>query len=100
MNRTDKIQHLLISHLLDKGYIELTLPDGMVLEMGIVQENKFGELEKADDYSWVIASQKNRTISMDSYNLSLRYVDEDDKIIVEDDYEDLNGKPVKMLTAI
>ena len=100
MDRHDKIQHLLITHLLDKGHIELTLPDGMVLELGIVQENKFGELEKTEDYSWVIATQKNRSISMDSYNLALRYTDCDDKIIVEDIYEDCDGRPVKLLAAI
>ena len=100
MNRHDKIQHLLITHLLDKGYIELTLPDGMVLEMGIVQEDKFGKLKKTDDYSWVIATQKNRSVSMDSYNLALSYTDNNDNLIVEDTSEDYNGKQVKLLTAI
>jgi hypothetical protein len=100
MDKQGKIQHLLMTYLLEKGHIELTLPDGMVVEIGIVQENKYGELEVADDYSWVIATQKNRTVSMDSYNFGLRYLGDADKMLVEDDTVDQDGKSVKVFTAV
>ena len=38
MNKKNKIQQLLITHLLEEGSIELKLPDGMVLELGITKE--------------------------------------------------------------
>ena len=100
MTKQDKIQCLLINYLLEKGHIELTLPDGMLVEIGIVQENKYGDLEKTDDYSWVMATQKNRTVSMDSYNLSLRYTGDPDKMMIEDDTVDAYGQPVRVLTAV
>lgn len=100
MDRQNKIQHLLITHLLDKGHITLTLPDGLVVEMGIVQENRQGELEKADDYSWVMATREDKTISMDSYNVGLRYVEDYGKMLFEDSTVDGNGNRVKILQAI
>jgi hypothetical protein len=39
-----KIQHLLVSYLLKNGSIDLLLPDGIKLEIGIIQENSEGEL--------------------------------------------------------
>ena len=97
MDKSGKIQSLLISHLIENGHIELTLPDGMVVEFGIVQENKQGQLEKSDNYCWVIASQRDRTISMDSYNFGIRYGG--DKILVENSIQDNNGRPVHVLEA-
>lgn len=99
MDRKNKIQCLLITHLLEKGHIELTLPDGMVVELGIVKEGKSGELERTSDYSWVIATQKGRTVSMDSYNFGLRYSLDSGKMLIEEDVEDHNGDPVKVLSA-
>ena len=100
MDRQKKIQYLLVTHLLEKGHIELTLPDGMVLEMGIVQENELGELEKADDYCWIIASQKDRIVSMDSFNFGLRYAEDSGKMIFEDSILDHDGQQMKVLQAI
>lgn len=100
MTRKDKIQCLLISHLLEEGQIELTLPDGLVLELGISKENKHGELHIKDNYAWVIASQKDRIISMDSYNLGLRFADTDNKIVLEDESVDENGQPLKILSVV
>jgi hypothetical protein len=99
MDSRDKIQHLLITYLLEKGYIELSLPDGLTVELGIVQEGKDGHLHKTDDYSWVIANQKNRTVSMDSYTFGLRYLQNDGKIIVEEEATDQEGQPMKVLMA-
>jgi hypothetical protein len=100
MSRKNKIQHLLVSHLLSEGHIELLLPDGMTLELGIVQEGNNGSLLKQDDYCWVIASQRDRTISMDSYNLGLRFSEDDDKIVFEDQTLDRNGEGQCILSVI
>lgn len=99
MNRANRIQQLLVKHLLENGHIELLLPDGMVLEVGTVQEDEKGNMKKVDDYCWILATQKNRTIGMDSYNLDLRYEEESDKILLEETVLD-NGKLVRVLQAV
>ncbi len=100
MSRKDKIQHLIISHLLDVGHIQLTLPDGMVVELGINKEDKNGKLKATDDYCWVIASQKQREVSIDSYNLGLRFNDDNGKMILEDSAELYDGKKVRCFNVI
>jgi hypothetical protein len=100
MSRKDKIQHLLISHLLEEGTIQLSLPDGMVVELGILKEDKYGDLVKIDNYSWVIATQKEREVSMDSYNLGLRYNTDNGKIILEDESEIDNGRHMRTFSVI
>lgn len=100
MSRKDKIQHLLISHLLEEGTIQLTLPDGMVVELGILKEDKYGDLVKTANYSWIIATQKEREVSMDSYNLGLRYNSDSGKIIFEDQSESDNGHLVRSFSII
>ena len=100
MDRRDKIQHLLITHLLETGHIELALPDGMTVEMGIVKEGKSGKLEKVDDYSWIIASQKDRSISMNSYTFGVRYAESTGKMLIEESTEDQDGQPMKVLVAV
>ena len=95
-----KIQHLLIKHLLEEGSIELMLPDGMLLELGITQEGLSGNLEKVNDYCWVIASQDDRAISIDSYNLGLRFYEKDDKIVFDCDSLDDGGEKVKILDVV
>lgn len=84
MTRKDKIQHLIVTHLIEEGCLQITLPDGMIVELGIIKEGKDGSLEKQDDYCWLIASQKEREVSIDSYNLALKYKDGRGKMIVED----------------
>ena len=87
MTRKDKIQHLLISHLLEEGTIQLSLPDGMIVELGILKENKYGDLVKMNDYAWVIASQKDREVSIDTYNLGLKYNSDNGKVMLDDESE-------------
>lgn len=99
MCKQTKIQNLLWEQLKTKGHVELFLPDGMVLELGVVAEGKYGELEKREDYCWLIASQRNRTISIDSYNVGLRYAS-DDKFVFEDSVCDEDGKVIKTLDLI
>lgn len=96
----NKVQSLLVQHLLQEGSIELILPDGMILEVGITQEAKDGDLEIIPDYCWVIASQHDRAVSIDSYNLGLRYSQDQDKLICEQDATDYNGDSVKVFDVV
>ena len=95
-----KIQALLISHLIKFGHIDLRLPDGMVVEIGIDQEGSNGNLVKKDDYCWVMASQGNRATTIDSFNLGLRFEDDDKKLIFEDKFVDGEGVDVRRLDVI
>lgn len=99
MTGRDKIQHLLIMHLLKEGEISLYLPDGMEIQLGIIKENKEGAMEKVDDYCWLIAEQKNRTVSMDSYQFGLRFHD-DTKWLCEDSTLDDDGQSVRIFTVV
>ena len=89
-----KIQRLFVESLMKDGSIELVLPSGMVLEVGVTQENRMGDLEIVPDYCWVIASQKGRSISMDNYNLGIRYSGEKDMVceysVTSDDGTNIN----------
>ncbi len=95
-----KIQSLLITHLLQHGHIDLRLPDGMVLEIGIDQEGSNGSLVKKDDYCWVIASQGNRATTIDSFNLGVRFVDDENKLVFDDSFVDIEGEKVRRLDVI
>jgi hypothetical protein len=97
MTGKDKIQYLLITYLLNHGSIDLKLPDGVDLEIGITQETKHG-LKKKDDYCWVMASRNARSMILDSYNLGLKFA-EDNSIVCEDKAVDKNGNPVKSLSV-
>lgn len=100
VNKSKKIQELLIKHLMDNGHIELALPNGMKLQLGIVQEGEDGRLVKQDDYCWAIVSHKNREISIDSYNFDMRYPIDIKGIIVEDETIDSDGKQIKILSVV
>lgn len=100
MNSTDKIQHLLVTHLMKHGQIQIKLPDGVILDIGITQEGKDGQLEIKDDYCWIIASQNNRSASMDSFNMGLRFEDEKDILVYEDRFVADDGCPVRRLDVV
>ena len=100
MNKSKKIQQLLISHLLEEGYVELILPDGIVLEIGTVQEDKVGDLVKKDNYCWMIAPQAGRTASMDAYNLGLSFNADTNKFIFEDQAIGQNGEEQHILSVV
>lgn len=95
MTKKDRIQHLIITHLLDEGQIELALPNGMTIELGITKEGRSGNLEKFEDYCWVVASQEDRSVYIDRYNLGLKFSEENHKILVEDKEIDTNGYALK-----
>lgn len=100
MSSTNKIQHLLVTHLLKHGQIEIKLPDGVVLEIGVTQEGKDGQLEIRDDYCWIIASHKNRSASMDSFNMGLRFEDDKDILVFEDRFLDDKGEAVRRVDVV
>jgi len=78
MTKKDKIQYLLITHLLKFGEIQLALPGGTVLTLGITQLGKRGK-ELCDDYCWVQTSQDERTTYIDTYNVGVTCPD--DKLV-------------------
>lgn len=100
MSSKNKIQALLVTHLLKHGQIEIKLPDGVVLEIGITQEGKNGELEVKDDYCWVITSREKRSTCMDSYNMGLRFEDNADIFVFEDRFTDSTGENVRRLDVV
>jgi len=57
---------------MEKGQISLTLPTGIVVDIGVTHETKRG-IEKCEDYCWVSTRQDERATFMDYYNLSLQY---------------------------
>lgn len=99
MTTKKKIQQLFVEHLLREGSVELALPNGMVLEVGVTQENKNGDLEITPDYCWVVASQKNRSVSIDRYNLGLRYSGDKD-IVCEHSTISADGTDIKILDVV
>lgn len=72
MTKKDKLQHLLITYLLQEGQVEFTLPSGLKVELGITKESKCGR-RMLEDYCYLIASQDDRVVSLDSFNLGLQF---------------------------
>ena len=72
MTSKDKIQYMLITHLLKEGSIEIALPHGMRLGLGLTKEGKHGT-NICDNYCWLTAEQDDKKISLDSYNLGLEF---------------------------
>ena len=97
--KTNRIQALLINHLTKYGTIQLALPDNMVLEIGITAETDHG-VEKIDDYCWVITKRDNKVACIDSYNLGIRFNDEDKNIVLDDSFTDSDGMQVRQLSVV
>jgi hypothetical protein len=95
----NKVQQIFVEHLLKEGVVELCLPNGMVLEVGVTQENRYGDLEITPDYCWVVASQKNRSVSIDSYNLGIRYSG-DKEMVCEYSMRNEDGTDIKIFDVI
>lgn len=100
MSSKNKIQSLLISHLSKYGNIEILLPDGVVLEIGVNQEGADGRLVIKDNYCWVIASRRDRQCCLDSYNLGLRFTDDARTIVFDDRYIAEDGESVRRLEVV
>ena len=76
------IQTLLIKHLMEKGQIELLLPDGVKLEIGVMQLDKEGDLINCiESYCYVIANQGDKRVLLDSYNMGLQFPETKDTIL-------------------
>ena len=69
-----RIQSLLITHLQKFGSIDLLLPDGMRLEIGITQETKNG-VTKDQNYCWVVTTRDDRRTILDRYSMSMFFDD-------------------------
>lgn len=98
--KASKLQYLLIKQLLKKGSVELILPDGVTVEIGITQKDQFGESHKTDDYCYVVASRNDKMVMLDSFNLGLQYLPEKDTIICEDDIMDDEGRLLHSLDIV
>jgi len=91
---------MIVEHLLKHGQIELLLPDNVTLEIGITQENQTGKFVKKDNYCWVMASRNDRTACIDSFNLGLRFPDEDNALILDDSFINQDGEQVRRLDVV
>jgi hypothetical protein len=92
---TNKLQALLINHLLKNGSVKLLLPDGIEVEIGINQLDENGELKQTEDYCWVTASQKDRMTILDSYNLGLRFNGDNKALVFEDEFVNKEGEKIR-----
>lgn len=96
-----KLQYLVIQQLLEQGNVCLMLPDGITLEIGITQEDRFGDLKKVDDYCYIVATTKDgRSTMLDSYNLGLQFQDHENTIVYEDEMMDDEGTLVRTLDVV
>jgi hypothetical protein len=100
MNINGKLQTVLMTHLQKFGSIEILLPDGVILELGITQVGKDGEMEKTEDYCWVVASRNDRQIALDKYNAGIRFSDDDKALVFEDRFEDKDGNHVRRVDVV
>lgn len=98
MDSKDRIQYMLITHLLKEGKIDLVLPDGIKLAVGITREGRDGFEEIADDYCWVTASQGDRETFIDSYGLEMKF--SDGRYVVQDDITTEEGEHVNFVDVI
>lgn len=98
-SKAKKIQHLLTTHLLDNGTINLLLPDGVQLEIGIVKETKHGT-EISDDYCFVKASRDGSSTLLDTFKSELEFEDRESTIICVDSDIDKTGRKVKRVEII
>lgn len=100
MSSKGKIQYLLIDYLLKHGQIEILLPDGVVLEIGVTQEDLSGGFVVQDDYCWVIATHKDRSAAIDPYNLGLRFSGDGKNFVLEDKFVDQDGVEVTRVDVV
>jgi len=87
MSTKDRIQFLLMSHLNKAGSIDLSLPSGMKLSLGITKESKHG-VEKCDDYCWVQVDLHDKSVSLDEYNMGLQF--SQDRMVFETEEDNLH----------
>ena len=98
--KSNKIQSLLISYLLKHGSIQLNLPDNMKVEIGINQENRFGDEEPTEGYCYVIAAKEDRCTVLDSFNVGIRFADEEKALVFDDTFLDAAGCQMRQLNVV
>lgn len=98
--KKNKIQSMIVEHLMKYGQLEILLPDNVKLEIGMTQENQEGRLVKKDDYCWVITSREGRSTSLDAYNLGLRFENDNNLIVFDDQFLGQNGEQVRRLDVV
>jgi hypothetical protein len=96
----NKIQSLINSHLRKHGVLKILLPDNVELEIGTLQENKHGKEEKTNNYCYVIAKKEDRTTVLDSFNLGIRFLDEEKNYLLEDSFVDVDGNQIRKLNVV
>jgi hypothetical protein len=99
-NKQAKIQSMIITHLRDHGTLDILLPDGIALEIGITQLNRKGVLVKADDYCYVSAQRDKKSVLLDSYDLGLSFDDSDDTLVFEEEGYSDTGDPIRRIDVI
>jgi len=102
MTRLQKLQYLLITQLKKQGVVELVLPDGINLKIGITEIDEKGNLviNQDEDYCWVTAERLDKSILLDSFNLGLSYNDDPRTIIFEDINTNETGALIKTLDIV
>jgi hypothetical protein len=95
-----KIQSMFIKQLFKEGFVELVLPTGMKLEVGVVNEGKNGDFEIQDDYCWIIASQEDRSVSIDNYTFGLRFSEDPNKMICSEDTINYDGEKTRIFEVV
>jgi len=98
--KTNKLQSLLIMHLEKYGFVKFVLPDNVVVEIGVNQIDKNGDLRKVDNYCWVMASRDNRMAVLDAYNLGLRFPTTDKNVLLEEKCVNDNGTSLHYVDVI
>ncbi len=92
------IQTLLIKQLIEDGQVRLVLPDGIILEIGVNQEDKDGNVVNCiEDYCYVVVRRDNVAFLLDSYNAGLQFVERKDTMLIEDMTTGDDGQAVKCL---
>jgi hypothetical protein len=97
---SNKIQSLIISHLQKHGSLKILLPDNFELEIGTTQEDKFGHEVKSENYCYVIASKENKATVFDSFNLGIRFSNDEDNCVLDDCFVDSEGNNIRQLNVV
>jgi hypothetical protein len=100
MTTNNKLQSMLITHLMKHGSVKLTLPDGVILEVGINQVSDDDKLVITPDYCWVMATRQDKMVVLDSYNVGLRFADNKSTLVLEDSFTTSEGEAVRRLDVV
>jgi Zn-finger protein len=82
------------------GSLKILLPDNVELEIGTTQEDKYGKEVKSDNYCYVIATKENKATVLDSFNLGIRFSNDDDNCILDDTFVDSEGNYIRQLNVV